>query len=130
MYIYIYISLSYLGLGSYRTWSEQTKVQWLTNELHSKVCMYVCWELKCAPAVEADYYREGNNHDTWERLEEIDAPVVLVAGERSDSHHGPYLSQLQARFKRAHLEIVPDAGHLVPMEKPGTIADLVATTIR
>ena len=88
------------------------------------------WELKCAPAVEADYYREGNNHDTWERLGEIDAPVVLVAGERSDSHHGPYLSQLQARFKRAHLEIVPDAGHLVPMEKPGTIADLVATTIR
>ena len=27
---------SYLGLGSYRTWSEETKVQWLTNELHSK----------------------------------------------------------------------------------------------
>lgn len=27
---------SYLGLGSYRTWSEETKIQWLTNELHSK----------------------------------------------------------------------------------------------
>lgn len=27
---------SELGLGSYKTWSEQTKVQWLTNELHSK----------------------------------------------------------------------------------------------
>lgn len=27
---------SHLGLGSYRTWNEQTKVQWLTNELHSK----------------------------------------------------------------------------------------------
>jgi len=27
---------SYLGLGSYKTWSEETKVQWLTNELHSK----------------------------------------------------------------------------------------------
>lgn len=88
------------------------------------------WELKCAPAVEADYYREGNNHDTWDRLEEIDVPVVLVAGERSDSHHGPYLSQLQARFNRAHLEIVPDAGHLVPMERPETVADLVAAAIR
>jgi len=27
---------SELGLGSYKTWSETTKVQWLTNELHSK----------------------------------------------------------------------------------------------
>lgn len=84
------------------------------------------WELKCAPEVEADYYREGNNHDTWDRLGEVANPVVLVAGEDSDSHHGPYLSQLQARFPRAHLEVIPDAGHLVPMERPDVVADLVA----
>ena len=87
------------------------------------------WELKCSPAVEADYYREGNNHDTWDRLGEIDVPVVLVAGERSDSHHGPYLSQLQARFQRAHLEVVPDAGHLVPMERPDVIAGIISKAV-
>jgi len=87
------------------------------------------WELKCSPGVEADYYREGNNHDTWDRLGEIDTPVVLVAGEHSDSHHGPYLSQLQARFPKAHLEIIPDAGHLVPMERPDVVADVVASTM-
>ena len=27
---------SHLGLGQYSAWTEDTKVQWLTNELHSK----------------------------------------------------------------------------------------------
>lgn len=89
----------------------------------------VGWELKCDPKVEADYYREGNNIDTWERLEDVGCPVILVAGDRSDSHHGPYLSQLQARFPRAHLEVIPDAGHLVPMERPDVIAGIIAEVV-
>lgn len=27
---------THLGLGQYQTWSESTKLQWLTNELTSK----------------------------------------------------------------------------------------------
>lgn len=87
------------------------------------------WELKCAPQVEADYYREGNNVDTWDRLDEIECPVVLVAGEHSDTHSGPYLSQLQARFRSAHVDVIPSAGHLVPMEQPGAIASMVADVL-
>lgn len=84
------------------------------------------WTIRCEPAVEADYYREGNNVDTWDRLHEITTPVTLVAGERSDTHRGEYLDRLHARFAAADLVIVEEAGHLVPMERPRAIADIVA----
>ncbi|HSJ70803.1 MAG TPA: alpha/beta hydrolase [Acidimicrobiia bacterium] len=84
------------------------------------------WTIKCEPATEADNYREGGNHDTWNRLDELDLPVVLVTGERSDTHQGAYLDALVGRFPEVELVVIEGAGHLVPMERPATIADLVA----
>ncbi len=83
------------------------------------------WSLKCAPEVEADYFREGNNVDTWDRLPEIQADVTIVVGSDSDSHQDPYLSLLVERFDDADLVVLEGLGHLAPMEAP----DVVATTI-
>lgn len=41
---------SELGLGQYSTWTEETKVQWLTNELHSKRPL-IPKDLKCSENV-------------------------------------------------------------------------------
>ena len=87
------------------------------------------WTLRCEPRIEADYYREGNNVDTWDRLHEIEARVVLVAGQTSDTHHGVYLEQLHQRFAAAELVIVDDVGHLLPMERPDAVADLVTAAL-
>lgn len=87
------------------------------------------WTIRCAPEVEAEYYREANNIDTWDRLPEIDTPVTIVVGERSDSHHGDYLGALRSRFGREALVVIEDAGHLVPMERPHLIGELVATAV-
>ena len=87
------------------------------------------WEIRCAPEIEADYYREGNNVDTWDRLPEIDIPVVLIAGDRSDTHRGPYLEQLCHRFRHVDVRVIEDAGHLVPMERPEAIASIVASVV-
>jgi pimeloyl-ACP methyl ester carboxylesterase len=84
------------------------------------------WTIRCEPAVEADNYREGGNHDTWDRLDDLDLPVLLVTGERSDTHHGAYLDALVGRFPDVELVVIEGAGHLVPMERPEAIADLVA----
>ncbi len=83
------------------------------------------WELKCAPEVEADFYAEGLNHDTWDLVETLDVPVTLVAGERSSTHPTPHLDGHAARLRRVDVVVVPKAGHLVPMEKPGAIAGLI-----
>lgn len=83
------------------------------------------WTIRCEPTVEADNYREGVNHDTWDRLDQLDLPVVLVTGERSDTHRGAYLDALVGRFPDVELVVIEGAGHLLPMEQPAVIADLV-----
>lgn len=81
--------------------------------------------LACSPDVEADIYRGSGAHDTWERVGDIGIPVLLMAGERSDTVP-PELARSQAgRFVRAGVEIVPDAGHFLPMERPALIAERV-----
>lgn len=85
--------------------------------------------LACPPDVEADFYREGSNHDTWDHVPDIDVPVTIVAGERSRSHPEPYLSELAGRFRDPELVVVPGRGHLVPMEAPSAIADVVSEVL-
>lgn len=44
---------SHLGLGSYSTWPEETKVQWLTNELISnRPLLNRNMQLDCSPEVQ------------------------------------------------------------------------------
>jgi len=81
--------------------------------------------LACAPEVEAEIYRGSNAHDTFERLGEIDVPVLLMIGERSDTISGEMARRQAGQFPRAGLEIVPGAGHFLPMERPQVVADRV-----
>lgn len=87
------------------------------------------WELKCVPEVEADFYAEGLNHDTWDRIETIEVPVTLVAGEGSDTHPKPYLDALASRFREVEVVVVRGAGHLVPMEDPSAIAEIISDVL-
>jgi pimeloyl-ACP methyl ester carboxylesterase len=81
--------------------------------------------LACDPAIEADIYRSSNAHETWERLGEIEIPVLILSGESSDTIP-PDLTRAQAsQFPRAGIEIVPEAGHFLPMERPGLVAERV-----
>lgn len=82
-------------------------------------------ELACDPEVEADIYRASNDHSTWERLDEVDIPVLILSGAESDTI-APDFAKVQAdRFVSAGVEVVPDAGHFLPMEKPALVADRV-----
>lgn len=81
--------------------------------------------LACPPEVEADIYRAWRAHDTWDRLGEVDIPVLVMAGESSDTITPELAREQAARFPRAGLEIVPGTGHFLPMERPDVVADRV-----
>lgn len=83
-------------------------------------------ELACNPEIEADIYRASNAHDTWERMSDVEAPVLILAGETSDTTPPDFARRQAEQFPSAGLEIVEGAGHFLPMEKP----DLVARRIR
>ncbi|MGD2059862.1 MAG: alpha/beta hydrolase [Acidimicrobiia bacterium] len=81
--------------------------------------------LACDPEVEADIYRASGAHDTWDRLPGIAVPVLLMSGETSDTISPRLAREQAARFGRAGVEIVPDSGHFLPMERPNIVADRV-----
>jgi pimeloyl-ACP methyl ester carboxylesterase len=81
--------------------------------------------LRCRPEVEASYYRQGHAHELWDRLPEVTIPVLVVAGADSDSHPRQLIMAQAARMG-AETALVEDSGHLLPMERPGAIAELTA----
>jgi pimeloyl-ACP methyl ester carboxylesterase len=88
------------------------------------------WVLRCTPEDEADVYRGGSAHGAYQRLAEIDVPVLLLAGEHSSTFGGEYVEDLRSRFRRASSVILPGAGHFVPMEQPGSVAERMVEFIR
>lgn len=81
--------------------------------------------LACDPETEADIYRASNAHDTWDRLGEVDIPVLVLVGELSDTTPPEFARLQAAQFPRAGIEIVPGVGHFLPMEKPDLVAERV-----
>ena len=58
-------------------------------------------------------------------LARLSMPVLLVAGGR-DSKYCRIAEQMGERIVGARVAIVPDAGHAVPLEKPGEFSALLA----
>jgi pimeloyl-ACP methyl ester carboxylesterase len=85
--------------------------------------------IKCEPGVEADVFREGGNHDTWDLCPDISVPVTIVAGEMSVTHTPPLLDVLSGQFTHPTMVTVPGTGHFLPMERPDAIAELIASAI-
>jgi len=56
--------------------------------------------------------------------EDLDLPVLLLTGAQDRLFLDPdHLDAVAARLPRARRRDVPGAGHLLPMERPGTVAD-------
>lgn len=74
--------------------------------------------LACSPNREAALFMGGMEQDPWPLLEKISCPVLLVEGENSENRLAIDLRRAASIIPRANLQVIPGAGHLVPMEKP------------
>jgi len=67
----------------------------------------------------------GAQQPVWDRLGELDVPVLLMAGEH-DSKFSALAYRLAAGIgERAGLSFVPGAGHAAHLERPGSVAAIV-----
>jgi 2-succinyl-6-hydroxy-2,4-cyclohexadiene-1-carboxylate synthase len=62
----------------------------------------------------------------WDRLGELEMPVVVVAGER-DAKYRELGERLVAGLPDARLVVVPGAGHGLPREAPHALAAILAS---
>lgn len=65
----------------------------------------------------------------WDRLGELDMPVVLVSGER-DAKFGAIAVEMAARIPAASVAVVRAAGHAAHLESPAAVAELLSVTPR
>jgi pimeloyl-ACP methyl ester carboxylesterase len=111
---------------AFARWTEEALGLYVAHGLRPEGA---AWVLKCTPEVEAEFYRGATAHGAWERLGEVTCPVRLVAGAGSESHPLSFMSAIGERFPAAGLEVVPGAGHFVPMEQPGAVAGLLDSAV-
>lgn len=67
----------------------------------------------------------GSQPSYWDHLCTVDCPVLLIAGEQ-DPKFVQIATDMDAALPNAHLEIVPDAGHAIHLERPQIYLSLVS----
>jgi pimeloyl-ACP methyl ester carboxylesterase len=117
---------NYRGKGPFARWDDRVLRAYVAGGFRADDDGVV---LRCAPESEAQFFLHASAHGMWDRLGEIRPDVLLIAGERSDSHPQPVLASLAARIPSVSTEIVSGASHFAPMEFPGLIADRIASVI-
>ncbi len=80
-------------------------------------------ELKCAPEVEARFYETARDFDGLGRILRCTAPLLIMFGAREDSLGAVLSEKVAKQLKKGRVIDVADAGHFMPMEMPGYVAN-------
>jgi 2-succinyl-6-hydroxy-2,4-cyclohexadiene-1-carboxylate synthase len=67
---------------------------------------------------------QGAVEPVWDELEEIDCPVLALAGEL-DSRYADAAYRIAERVKHGSARLVPGAGHAPQLERPDEFAELL-----
>lgn len=59
--------------------------------------------------------------DSTSLLRAIDVPALVIAGEDDQIAPVAVMRQMARRIPGARFEIIPDAGHVSPLEQPQTV---------
>jgi pimeloyl-ACP methyl ester carboxylesterase len=82
-------------------------------------------ELKCPPDIEAQVYEMSGRHEAWERLADLGPPTLLLVGESSEMWGGDWREAAAALMPDGRVEVIADAGHFFPMERPDVTLERV-----
>ena len=74
--------------------------------------------LRCRPAVVSGDFRACDRFDVSDQVHSIEVPVLVVTAEEDKLTPPKFGELLEKRIRTASRVHIPDAGHLVPMEKP------------
>lgn len=78
--------------------------------------------LACAKTDESAFYREGRHHGLWERLTEIDIPVVVASGRAEPGAPSMFAPDVARLLPRSRFELEERLGHFGPQQDPASVA--------
>jgi pimeloyl-ACP methyl ester carboxylesterase len=80
--------------------------------------------LKCEPVVEARFYQTARDFDGLSCILRCSIPTLIVFGGKSDSPGIEFGARITEDAPHRRVVVVPNGGHLVPMEQPALIAQM------
>jgi pimeloyl-ACP methyl ester carboxylesterase len=81
--------------------------------------------LKTRPSVLAGDFRACDSFDLSERLGEIEVPTLVLVGDEDRMTPERFAEGLAEGIPGAELEVIPGAGHMLPLEQPEETAKRV-----
>ena len=81
--------------------------------------------LTCNPMREAALFMGGMSYNPWLALQKITCPALVLEGRESENRRFIDLKKVASLMPRGEHRIIDGAGHLIPMEKPREIADII-----
>jgi pimeloyl-ACP methyl ester carboxylesterase len=82
-------------------------------------------KLACTPESEAAMFMGGSSRNPWPLLDKLTCPVLVVEGEKSPNKAFVDLPKAVSLLRHGKYKSVPQAGHLIPMQKPKEVAQII-----
>jgi pimeloyl-ACP methyl ester carboxylesterase len=86
--------------------------------------------LQTRPSVLQGDFRACDAFDLSEDLDRIQVPTLIIVGELDKMTPVRFSEKLEEGIPEADLVVLPQTGHMVPLEKPQSTAALVETFLR
>lgn len=85
--------------------------------------------LRCDPEHEARTFEQGGLHGTWDLLDHITTPVIVVAGAGAEMSPAAFAGPIAERLPRSTYLQLDHLDHFGPMTHPDEVAELVADAV-
>jgi pimeloyl-ACP methyl ester carboxylesterase len=86
------------------------------------------YSLVYSPDWEAQIYRTSlHDFDLWRGLPGVDVPMLLLRGAETDTFLVQAANFVKRRQPKARVETVPQSTHLLPLERPQEVFDIMQT---
>lgn len=85
------------------------------------------YELVFSPEWEARIYYTGiwRDMDLWRKIREVRVPTMIIRGAESDTFWAQAADRVRRINPVVRIETILNAGHLVPLERPQEVAELI-----
>lgn len=82
-------------------------------------------ELACHPRKEAALFMGSMGYDPWPILPAVTCPALVLEGELTENKGVIDFKKIADTMPQGQYRLVPGTGHLIPMEKPQEITDII-----